>query len=267
MIFSSGSIIACSRKVAPVVFNPVWQKPTQKSLDLAYSFIFFRNLDLLENNDGELQMESKCSLLHLQCLRLYMNILFWWKMMLARHYWGITWERESLCNFSANGKRSQESWCVQICLSAQCMLVHEHLKRADSLANHSEQLPVWYLCGQLPCAPKFNENWGLRRRGEFSGGVKKTAMLQLDWNEQHNAFIWGTWSRKSSNVGNQEATEADGNPGRWITQGICQSAKHKFVIHDVHTKKSLRWFHLTHHSENQWSLHLGSLSTLMFKDS
>jgi hypothetical protein len=37
MIFSSGSIIACSQKVVPVVFNPVWQKPTQKSLDLAYS--------------------------------------------------------------------------------------------------------------------------------------------------------------------------------------------------------------------------------------
>lgn len=120
-------------------------------------------------------------------------------------------------------------------------------------------------CGQLPCAPKFNEDW--EEENFLERGVKKTAMLQLDWNEQHNAFIWGTWSRKSSNVGNQEATEADGNPGRWIAQGICQSAKHKFVIHYVHTKKSLRWFHLTHHSENQWSLHLGSWSTPMFKDS
>jgi hypothetical protein len=44
MIFSSGSIIACSWKVAPVVFNPVWQKPTQKSLDLAYSNFLRENL-------------------------------------------------------------------------------------------------------------------------------------------------------------------------------------------------------------------------------
>lgn len=44
MIFSFGSTIACSRKVAPVVFNPVWQKTTQKSLDLAYSNFLRENL-------------------------------------------------------------------------------------------------------------------------------------------------------------------------------------------------------------------------------
>jgi hypothetical protein len=113
MIFCSGSIIACSRKVAPVVFNPVWQKPTQKSLDLAYSNFLRENLSfcsfLHETADwtffkqkGEVgsgihpqewidhilsySLEiwiswktiienfrwcQKCSLLHLQSLRLY----------------------------------------------------------------------------------------------------------------------------------------------------------------------------------------------------
>jgi hypothetical protein len=138
-------------------------------MDGSYSFIFFRNLDLLENNDGEVQMESKCGLLHLQCLRLYNWAYYSDGRWCLQDIIEVLHERKKVCNFSANGKRSQESWHVQICLSAQCMLVHEHLKRADSLANHSEQLPVWYLCGQLPCAPKFKENWGLRRRGEFSG--------------------------------------------------------------------------------------------------
>jgi hypothetical protein len=60
-------------------------------------------------------------------------------------------------------------------------------KRADSLANHSEQLPVWYLCGQLPYAPKFKENWGLRRRGEFSGKrcqKNSHVAIELKWTTQ-----------------------------------------------------------------------------------